>query len=265
MAKIVFDIGGTNMRVAAVRDGRPLSANTQKTPRDPTEAIENLALIAGMLTPLEDIEAVAGGLAGVADANGRLCATSNLPEWHQFPFQAALEERLGVPVIVQNDSALAALGETLFGSGAGYDIVGYLGIGTGVGGARIIRGKIDERALSFEPGLQIIDACKRKTLEQYVSGAAIQNQNLTEPALVPRVRYDKLTEFLAIGVYNCITLWSPHAIILGGSLMNEENGYRLNDIIRTLAKVAMPGVPLPAIHRAMLGQYSALYGARTLI
>jgi glucokinase len=54
------------------------------------------------------------------------------------------------------------LGEAVFGAGKGREIVVYMTISTGVGGARIVGGKIDASAMGFEPGHQIIDACGGK-------------------------------------------------------------------------------------------------------
>ena len=57
-----------------------------------------------------------------------------------------------------NDSDLDGLGEATVGAGKGFNIVAYITVSTGIGGVRIVGGKIDVSTYGFEPGHQIIDA-----------------------------------------------------------------------------------------------------------
>ena len=58
---------------------------------------------------------------------------------------------------IANDTAVVGLGEAHRGAGIGYNIVTYITVSTGVGGTRIVDGRIDRRIYGFEPGHQTID------------------------------------------------------------------------------------------------------------
>ena len=81
----------------------------------------------------------------------------HLPGWIRKPFSERLKAELACPVFLENDSAIVALGEAHHGAGKGDDIMAYLTVSTGMGGARIVHGAIDVNVFGFEPGHQYID------------------------------------------------------------------------------------------------------------
>src|SRR6185437_2466030 len=108
--------------------------------------------------PQGTITQAAGGIAGVLNkAKDQLLNAPNLVNWINQPLGQSLSDIVSVSVKLENDASLGGLGEATYGSGQGYKIVGYLTIGTGVGGTRIVNGRIDQNALGFEPGHQTID------------------------------------------------------------------------------------------------------------
>jgi glucokinase len=68
--------------------------------------------------------------------------SNNLSSLENFPIRDDLSQRLGVPVILENDANAAALGEKWIGAGRGVDDLVLLTLGTGVGGGIIANGKI---------------------------------------------------------------------------------------------------------------------------
>jgi glucokinase len=66
----------------------------------------------------------------------------NLPCWRNFPLAAEIAQIYRVRVKVDNDANAAGLAETLWGSGRGYRNVFYVTIGTGIGTAILIDGRI---------------------------------------------------------------------------------------------------------------------------
>ena len=105
-----------------------------------------------LLAVVEELVAASGGrkLAGVGigspgplDAQaGLILDPPNLPGWHQWPLVRLVREAVGVPVVLDNDANLAALGEHRFGAGRGTQHMFYVTLGTGIGGAAIVGGQL---------------------------------------------------------------------------------------------------------------------------
>ena len=87
------------------------------------------------LTADHPVSAVGVGAAGFVDATHETVLFSPHLSWRNEPLKAALEHRLGVPVLVDNDANTTALGELRFGAGRGYRQVLCVTLGTGIGGA----------------------------------------------------------------------------------------------------------------------------------
>jgi predicted NBD/HSP70 family sugar kinase len=144
-------------------------------------------------------------------------------------------------------------------------------VGTGVGGACVDRRQIEPSLIGFEPGHQVIDldpvTLEYRTLEYYVGGAMIRQREKRHPKDVPRHVYNRLTPYLACGVWNAIDHWRPDVVVLGGGVMNEANGFRINEVRVELEKIhAQIGVipELPPIVAGELGDDAALMGATLL-
>jgi hypothetical protein len=86
-----------------------------------------------------------------------------------------------------------------------------------------------------------------------------------EPKDLPREVYEAMAPLLATGLYNTMLHWVPDVLILGGSLMNEENGYRFESIKSFLDNIPRPLPTLPPLRLSALGDDSNLYGARALL
>lgn len=268
---ILFDIGGTKMRLAYCQDGKTFGTpEIISTPKSFQKGIESFVKLAKKLSKGGDIKAAAGGVAGPIDQKkGCLLNAPNLPDWIDRPLHSSLAAALGAPVFIENDAAIVGLGEAVYGAGKGYDIVGYITVSTGVGGARIVEKRIDARAVSFEPGHQIIDptggpcpGCKVEGhLEGYVSGRAIERRFGKKPYEIKnRKIWDEYARLLAYGLNNTIVHWSPNVLVLGGSMVVKEIGIPINRIKYHLDKI-LTIFPSPPIKKAILGDVGGLYGA----
>ncbi len=164
--------------------------------------------------------------------------------------------------------AMVGLGEANYGAGRGKDIVVYMTISTGVGGVRIVKGNVDESAMGFEPGHQIIDpdntlcpTCDGNDLEAYVSGTSIEKRFGKKPyEIQDDAVWDELAKFLAYGLHNTIMHWSPDIIVLGGSMMKEV-GIPLPAVRTHLSGIMKIFPTLPQIEKAELADFGGLYGA----
>ncbi|MEX0918890.1 MAG: ROK family protein [Candidatus Paceibacterota bacterium] len=268
---IVFDIGGTKMRLAGVRDlavfGQPVIVDTPKDFR------AGFALLVEMIKELsegEKIEMIAGGIAGPVDKEtGTLLASPNLAGWIGQPLKTLLAEEFSAKCFIRNDTAMVGLGETVAGAGRGGEIVAYITVSTGVGGARIVHRRIDETVFGFEPGHQIINLADwhdgeghNGHLDSYISGQAVTARFGKKPYLVtdPAV-WQEAAQKLAAGLYNTILHWSPDILVVGGSMMKQP-GIDLAVVHEELKKLMRIFPALPDIRPAILGDFGGLHGAR---
>lgn len=260
------------MRLATSLDGKTLSATKiVATPPDFNQGIQTLKQVADELSQGGKIEAAAGGLAGPLDKDKTMLVKSpHIGNWIGKNFKQELEQALNATVSLENDADLAALGEACFGAGVGKNIVAYLTISTGVGGGRVVNKKLDENALGFEPGHQIIvpdgapcDCGGKGHLESYVSGSGLLKiyQKKGEDISDPKV-WDEVAKYLTIGLNNVSVFWSPDIIILGGAVMKS---IPLDAVRAYLAEVLTIFPQAPEMQLAKLGDPAGLYGALALI
>src|SRR5262245_22013426 len=101
------------------------------------------ALVAATGLPGDLIDGVVVGVPGVTGAaDGTLQLAANVPGLEGRPFEAELEERLGLPITLENDINLAALGERELGVARGVDDFVFLSVGTGMGAGIVLRGEL---------------------------------------------------------------------------------------------------------------------------
>jgi len=147
---IGVDLGGTNLRIAAIDKSGQLLEKTSLAVRTLAhrEAVID-ELCRGVLA-LAEKHAARGQLAGVGVGvpgilyveTGRLRKSPNLPGWENFAVLDAIRSRLGVAVVLDNDANAAALGEQWLGAGRQVSSLCLLTLGTGVGGGLVLDGKI---------------------------------------------------------------------------------------------------------------------------
>lgn len=269
---LVFDIGGTNMRVAVSADGEGiLQSKIVSTPEDFNQGIQTLKQIADELSEGEKITGVAGGIAGPLDQEKiGLAKSPHIPGWVGKPLRPELEKLFNCQVILENDTSVGGIGEATKGAGAGKKVVAYLALGTGVGGKRIVNGKISDDSFNFEPGHQIIkpegEICNcggYGHLEVYVGGAyfpKIYHQNGEE--INNSKIWDEIAKNLAIGLTNTVVLWNPDIIVLGGSVSQSTPLEKVQAYLNEFVKI-YPQVP--QVVKGTLGDDAGLYGALQLL
>lgn len=268
---IAFDIGGTNTRMAVSKDGKTLSTPTiYPTPTDFTTGIQTFIETAKKLTGGERITAIAGGVPGPMDLKKTMLVKApNLKNWNNQPLKKILEKELETQVLLENDTAMWGIGEAVRGAGQEFPIMVYMTVSTGVGGTRIVNGKIDASAQGFEPGHQIIDptgpmcGCGGNGhLEAFISGTALQKKYGKAPKEIKDANvWDETAKYLAIGLLNTSVFWSPHCIVLGGSIMKDVDLSRVQAYMQEYNHI----LPiLPAIKKSTLGDEGGLIGALQL-
>ncbi len=271
MTFVLFDIGGTKTRVAVSEDLKTITGQKSfKTPKKFQDGVDAMAEAVASLAK-GPYRGVCGGIRGtLSEDKAGIVYDSVLTSWIDEPLTDALKKKLKAEVYLENDAALAGLGEVHYGAGQGLDIVAYHTVSTGVGGAKIEFGKIDDNRIGFEPGKQILDIDKtilgegiEPTLENLVSGTALEERMGVKPYEIEQgdAIWDQLALYLAHGLRNTILYWSPDAVVLGGSMILGNPRILLDDIIRHTNEVLGEGTECPLIVDARLKDDSGLYGA----
>lgn len=275
MSYILFDIGGTKTRIALSTDLKSIEKVEHfKTPASFEDGLKKMIETIEGLSD-KKVVAIAGGIRGpLNEAKTGIVNDTALSKWAGKSLVGALQEHFDVPVFLENDAAVAGLGEAIFGAGKGLDIIAYHTVSTGVGGVKIEDGDIDHASIGFEPGHQVLDIDRTilgedivPTLENLVSGTAVEQRFGIKPYEIPQsdIVWDELAEYLAQGLHNTILYWSPDAIILGGSMIIGDPRIEV-DAVRKYTVAALDSfVPCPFITTAKLGDEAGLYGAMAIL
>jgi glucokinase len=159
-ATLAVDLGGTNMRVAAVADdGTMLDRDHEPTPHDADTIDPFLELVERLREHHQVTHAVVAVPGRVDHVSGELLHAPNLPpKWFTQINRTTLEAALGVRVTLANDADVAAVGEAYFGAGRGHDDVLYVTVSTGVGAGLVTNGRVLlPRRSGGEVGHTVID------------------------------------------------------------------------------------------------------------
>lgn len=263
--RLVFDIGGTHLRVAASADGiqvaEPLIVDTPRAWSDAREALTRLMQEASGGT---EPEVVSGGVAGVVHDGVLVRPSPSLPDWQDARIADALHELYPhARISVENDAAVACLGEAHVGAGLGAGIVAYLTVGTGIGGACVTDGKLQARAEGYEPGRDIIEYSTGKTVESIASGRAIMERYGTRISMASEEAQEEVAHALAVAAHNAAAFWSPHVIVLGGGVVRGEPGL-FERIARQYEALPALYPQMPRLRLGTLGEKAGLVGALML-
>jgi len=156
--------------------------------------------------------------------------------WRGVEFKGFFERRYGIDVSFDTDVNAAALAEGSWGAAKGLKNYVYLTIGTGVGGGGVVGGRLIHGLVHPEMGHVIIRRDKEKDpfegacpfhkdcLEGMAAGPAIEKrwgipgEDLSED----HEAWDLEADYIAQGLLPLLYVLSPHKIILGGGVMDQE-------------------------------------------
>ena len=193
---LAVDLGGTKIYSALVGPGDLIvRGNVRPTEADlgQERVLGNIMTGIAAVTPQEALRngkilGLGIGAPGPLDPRtGKICYAPNL-RWQDFNLRDVLQDRLGIPVFLENDANLAALGECLYGAGQGNDDMVFITVSTGIGGGLILRGEIYDGAfggageighLSVVPDGPLCSCGGQGCLEALASGWAIRRQART--------------------------------------------------------------------------------------
>ena len=292
-----IDIGGTKIAVAAVRGNGEIVRETQiptESERGFGSGVTRIAEAAALVLRetgwgASELAGIGIGCAGPVDpVRGTIHNPHTLPGWTGGNIVAALRERFGCPVILENDADMALLGECLAGAGRGFDPVVMLTFGTGIGGASfaggsIVRGVAGEHPelghLLVDPTGPLCYCGARGCFETLASGSALtaaaRARGLSDARqlLIRAAEGDPAAESVrgqalaasASAAWTLVHTLLPERIILGGGMMDEHYEPFAAAVTETLAKATLVPVGRVGVAKAQLGNRAGLVGAASAV
>jgi glucokinase len=191
---IGIDVGGTKIAAGIVDAGgavlacRQTRAHSEREPEVVIAAIEDAyrELMACSAVDAAEVVGVGVGFPGTINLpRGSILICSNLPGWDHVPLRDILAERLGLPVTLDNDAHMCAVGEHRFGAGRGVRNMCYVCLSTGFGLGAIVEDRLvtghtgsagELSHVVVEPGGPQCTCGKRGCLMTYASGIGIARQ-----------------------------------------------------------------------------------------
>ena len=304
---IGIDLGGTSIKYALV-DKAGNSFFEGKLPSfasvSAAKVMEQLIKAATLLkdeAAKQDWNVLGIGLGtpGIVDETNRIVlgGAENIIGWENIDVASLMEKQMSLPVVVGNDANLMGLGETKYGAGRGCTHVVFLTVGTGIGGAVIIDGKLFNgyanrgTELGHVPLIANGEHCACGAvgcLEYYASTSALtrrfsilaKEQNLSfdteiNGELIVRLYHEDfplavecMNEHLYYwgrGIAGCVNSFSPQRIVIGGGVA-ESGSFYLEKIRAVFKKHVIADCALNTkIVAAELGNKAGLIGAASLI
>lgn len=262
------------------------------------EQVQNQAGLSGR------VQAVGIGVPGPLDIKQGIVYQAPNLGWRNVPLKQLLEESLNLPVFLENDANLAAIGEHIKGAGVGVDNLIYVAVGTGIGGGLILNGQIYHGAgfgageighMTIDPEGEICNCGNKGCLETLASGTAMtrnaldliksgrgkallaiakENKQKINTYLLAQLAASGDKEALSIlkaagtalgiGLANVINLLNPSLVILGGGALKVGLPY-WEAMEKEVQRCALQTAwQQVRIVPAGLGDRSGLYGAVAL-
>jgi glucokinase len=146
-----IDLGGTNINIGLFDSRLELACKTSVTTQadmGPEVVIDKMArtveeLLAQAGLSLQDVVAVGIGTPGPAKySEGIIIKSTNMPTFKNVPICRILNEKLGAPIVFDNDANVACWGEYAVGAGKGVKNMVFFTLGTGIGGGIISNGEL---------------------------------------------------------------------------------------------------------------------------
>lgn len=296
---IGIDLGGTNLRAALIsREGDIIKKIKEPSSGDVLESLYRV--VESVYT--DDVAGIGIGVAGLVDRKGGAVITSpNLPAVEGVSFVEAMHTRFSLPIFIENDANVAALGEKWMGAGKEFDNFILLTLGTGIGGGIVYEGNLVN--VSAEVGHMSINADGEKCpcgntgcLESYASARAMIGRAVSALEkgaesmlkecckgnfykLTPEDIYKSALEgdslareilreagrYLGVGIANIINIMSPEAVILAGGLLGAWNIY-VQEAMREASRRAFKELfDVVKIIPSSLGDEAGVVGAAGLV
>ncbi len=313
MYYVGIDIGGMSIKIGLVScDGkiinnRAIATNSELGYEDMIKRSADLVfeLCRESGIKADSIIGIGVGIPGTADSGTGIATSAVNIGWKNIPVAEEFSKYFDVPIIISNDANCAAYGEQKFGSGAGFNDIVFITLGTGVGSGIILDKKLVQgfACAGAEAGHMVIQIdgelcnCGRcGCWEQYASASALIKQTkiamqsypfsklhsvaskygiingrtafiaAKEGDNVAQTLVDTYIKYVAIGLINLANIIHPESIIIGGGISHEGDLF-----IKPLQKYmdnnfhASGMYPTVKVVCATLGNDAGIIGAAALV
>lgn len=294
---IGLDLGGTNLRAAAFSsDGQMLDLVSR--PTEVTSGRE--AMLNNMVDAIDSLRlahadrnllGVGIGVPGfIRLREGVIVGSNNLKPLEDFPLRDAITERLGTPVILENDANAAALGEKWHGAGRDVNDLVLFTLGTGIGGGIIHHGRIVHGAdgmagelghITVVPDGNPCDCGNRGCLEKHASATAVTSMarlirlgdDLTAVQVYEFARdgdtrairiFESMGRALGIALATMINTFNYPLYLLSGGLLPAWEFFAPAMLAEVKTRSFTYRNTHTRIEQATLGNQAGLYGAAYL-
>jgi glucokinase len=278
MNTIAIDIGGTKFSIAAFEGERMALRETRSTDREGGRdwMLGQILSIAREWRARIALDRCGIGFGGpVHFREQRVALSTHVGGWKDFCLSAFIESELGLPAVMDNDANVGALGEAMYGAGAGHDPLFYMTLSTGIGGGIVSGGAIYRGAdswageighLTIRPDGPECLCGARGCLERMCAGIWMEPDHgksarelMAEPEFVRSYVVD-----LALGLKACTMLLNPARIVIGGGIAKAGDalfGPLRAELRRQITAWSQARIDVAP---AALGDDSVLYGALAL-
>jgi glucokinase len=275
MNTLAIDIGGTKFSLALFEDEAMVRRESRATDR------------AGgpewMLARIEEIctdwkfDRCSIGFGGPVDyAAQKIVLSTHVGGWRDFPLVPGIQERFGVPVIMDNDANVGALGEAIYGAGRGARPLFYMTLSTGIGGGIVLEESTVYRGadsyagelghITLKPEGPECLCGSRGCFERICCGMWLERdygktakELMRDPEFVNRYVVD-----LAQGLKAAVMILNPARIVIGGGIAKAGDALfvplrsELRRQVTSWSRARLDVVP------AELGDHSVLWGCLAL-
>jgi len=263
MALIGIDLGGTKIYGVVLKGDEVMAEAKAKTPihGGPLAVVDGVAALVEELGGVDGIDGVGVGAPGAVVAGGVIEQAPNLPGWVEpFSLGPALSEALGgSPVVVDNDVNVGTIAELRMGAARGATELLGVFVGTGIGGALVLCGKLRRGPAGVagelghvvvRSGGRLCGCGGRGHLEAYAGRAALERRartldakgrdtQLVELAKAKRMTsgvfakalaagdavanelVDEAVVALGTGIASAVTLLDLELVVIGGGLADR--------------------------------------------
>lgn len=285
---IGVDLGGTAIKMGRfLKDGTCLDSISLATPQpaNPEPVVKAIAQGVKQLDRDYTCKAIGLGMPGPTDNARRIAKKSiNLPGWDDVPVADWLEAQTGLPTVLENDANCAAIGEAWLGAAREFSDFILLTLGTGVGGAIFLNGKLftGRCGAAGELGLITLNPdgfpCRsgnQGSFEQYASIGSIRRTMGKEPAEIGELArsgdrtalkfWQDYGKLLGAGLASLIYVLTPEAVIIGGGISASSKFFLPSTFKEIKKRVVSPSRTGLQLLTAKLGNKAGMLGAAKLV
>lgn len=250
-----FDIGGTQIKFAVLtQHGEIIEKSKMDTANNGAQIINDIVNVKKQLTAKYVLQGVAFSMPGFVNVEtGFLQTGGAIDDFYGINFKQIMLEKLCLPVELENDVNCVALAEKWLGNAQHSDNFICITIGTGIGGAIFLNGKMarghsymagefgymltnnifqsqqkERSTLSFSGSIReglISNYCQQRQLKMAsISGKDIY-QLAEQGDIVAQQIIDEFYQSIAMGLYNLTFILNPEKILIGGAISKREEIY----------------------------------------